>query len=47
MDDGYESSIIASHKEIVSISGNTNTMYPHLSATKQTVELVVTGTIKI
>ena len=37
IDDEYESSNIASQKEIVSISGNTNlnhTRYTHLSATK-------------
>ena len=49
IDDEYESSNIASQKEIGSISGNTNlnhTRYTHLSATKQTVNLVVTDTIK-
>ena len=50
IDDEYESSNIASQKEIVSISGNTNlnhTRYTHLSAMKQTADLVVTDTIKI
>ena len=49
-DDECESSNIASQKEIISNSGNTNlnhTRYTHLSATKQTVNLAVTDTKNI
>ena len=50
IDDEYESSNIASQKELGSISGNINLKhirYTHLSATKLTVDLIVTDIIKI
>ena len=50
IDDAYESSNIASQKELGSITGNINlihTRYTHLLAMKQTANLVVTDTIKI
>ena len=50
IDDEYESSNIASQKELGRISGNINLNYvgiaTHSSATKQTVDLIVTDTIK-
>ena len=49
IDYAYERSNIASQKDIGSISDNINlihTRYTHLSVTKETVDLIVTDTIK-
>ena len=45
IDDEYESSNVASQKELGNISGNIDhTRYAHLSPTKYTVDLIVTDT---
>ena len=50
IDDEYESSNTGSQKELGSISGSINlkqTRYTHFQLLNKTVNLIVTGTIKI